>query len=469
MNIAIVVGVSNYVNPKNNLPGCAHDAELIQGVLLKTQKFIDVLYINKTETSAKTKELISEFISANKGNVIDELFFYYTGHGKFTDSEFYYVLSDYDEKKRNQTSLQNSEIDDLFRTLSPKLVVKVIDACQSGTNYIKEGNVLDKYFNETKKGFDKCYFLNSSLNNQSSFQTESISHFTNSFIKALRDHQTSEIRYKDIIDVIADDFLGNVEQTPFFVIQADYTEKFCTISHELKAYLNGSNETIDTSNDGSDTTLSLIDVIKSDAKDYVDQQGAISAIKSIEDQVRSLTFSKEVTELYTSEINVHQDYKSIPKTRAIAKWMEENKNDFFAKVLYEDRWDEETGQEYEVTTGFDLIFETPFKGITIDFNSRYPNVTSYQCGIVFLLSKRNLRFFHFITNYTEANWEKRHLNAKELKWITNEVRIGNKDAIKVAINSIRQNIESQIHRDLEAKFAPSSTESASNPTDDLPF
>src|SRR5258706_2638330 len=132
MNIAIIIGVSIYSNSNNNLPGCKNDADAINQILKKSDKYDDILYINNNETSAKTKELLSNYILDSKGNVINELLFYYSGHGEFGNDEFYYVLSDFDSKKKNQTSLQNSEIDDLIRTLSPELVIKVIDACQSG-------------------------------------------------------------------------------------------------------------------------------------------------------------------------------------------------------------------------------------------------------------------------------------------------------------------------------------------------
>src|SRR5258708_5577999 len=119
MNIAIIIGVSTYTHSSNNLPGCKNDANAILQILKKTDKYDDILYINNNEHSAETKELLSNFILKNKGAVINEVFFYYSGHGEFSNDEFYYVLSDFDPKKKNQTSLQNSEVDDLIRTLSP--------------------------------------------------------------------------------------------------------------------------------------------------------------------------------------------------------------------------------------------------------------------------------------------------------------------------------------------------------------
>jgi hypothetical protein len=38
MNIAIVIGVAEYVDVQNNLPGCRNDAEVIYNILNKTKK-----------------------------------------------------------------------------------------------------------------------------------------------------------------------------------------------------------------------------------------------------------------------------------------------------------------------------------------------------------------------------------------------------------------------------------------------
>jgi hypothetical protein len=463
MNIAIIIGVSVYGNSRNNLPGCRNDADAMNQILKRTGKYDQILYINSNENSAKTKELLSNFFLDSKNNVIEELFFYYSGHGEFHNDEFYYVLSDFDQKKKNQTSLQNTEVDELIRTLSPELVIKFVDACQSGTTYIKEGDVLAKHFTDTKKRFNKCYFLNSSLNNQSSFQTQHLSFFTFSFIKALKEHQTKEIRYKDIIDVISDEFSENQGQTPFFIIQADLTEKFCSFSNDLKEYLDAFNPMIEINEDSKSAPLTLVDFVKKDAKEYVDNKGALNAIDFVRREFQSFTLSPELKDLYKFEIDFLQEYRFISNSKAIGRWLRDNKNDYFAKPMYEMRMDPETGEEYRLIVGFDLTFETPFKAILMDVNSLYPNLTSYQCCIVFLVSKKLLTFFYFITNYIDEGWENRTLNIAGLKWLYIETRIADENAIKAGIESIKTKVEGSIKEELSSKFE------APGPVDDLPF
>lgn len=265
MNLAIILSVSEYTDSINNLPGCKKDADCINNIITKTSKFDEILFINDKLSSGKVKEKLTTFISEHKNKRIDELFFYYTGHGEFKNNEFYYLLSDYNQIKKNQTSLQNEEVDSLFRTLNPDIVVKVIDACQSGKAYIKEAGAITKYFQKTINRFNRCYFLNSSLKDQSSFQTEVISDFTLSFINSIKEHDTNEIRYKDIIDFISDVFEKNTLQTPFFVVQADYTEKFCVINKTLKEYLNNLDTTFFDETEEKEVETSLLDKIKKQA------------------------------------------------------------------------------------------------------------------------------------------------------------------------------------------------------------
>lgn len=464
MNIAIIIGVSTYTESKNNLPGCKNDADAINIIIKKTEKFENILFINESLQSGKVKEQLTNFISAHKGKSIDELFFYYTGHGEFQNDEFYYILSDFDTKKRNQTSLQNGEVDELFKTLNPELVIKVIDACQSGTTYIKESNVLSKYFTDTKRGFRKCYFLNSSLNTQSSFQDKNLSFFTYSFIKSIKEHSTNEIRYKDIIDVISDEFSDNGEQTPFFVIQADLTEKFCAFTKELREYLTSFNPKELSNISIKDNPITLSEKVKLNAKEYIDKAGALKSIDFIKSELEALKLDNEIADLFNLDIFFLEENKAVPQLKVIGNWLTKNKNNFFARLVYEEGIDFDTGEEYSILTGFDLKFETPFKVIVIEIKSLFPNVASYQVDIVFLISRIHLRFFYFISNYIEDSFDTQSLNIKGIQWITDEVKISDRVAISNSINSIKITIENRLRKDIEEKLE------ISNPAnDDLPF
>ena len=468
MNIAIVLAVSKYTNPSNNLPASKKDGDVISGVLSATGKFDKILTINNNESSSEIKEKLSNFFIENKGVKIEELFFYYSGHGEFSNDEFYYLLSDFDSKRKHQTTLQNNEVDDLIRTLNPTIVVKVIDACQSGTSYIKESDVLTKYFNETKKGFNKCYFLNSSLGDQSSYQDDNLSFFTHSFIESLKGHPSSEIRYKDIIDFILDDFHGNEEQTPFYVIQAELTEKFCAFNDNLKKYLVDYQEVKKTSAKEDKKNPTLLEIIKNNAKDYVDKDGALKAMEYCKQQFEKLELDSEISDLFNMEIRFVLDHQTIPGVRTIGTWLKDNNNEFFASPKYE----EEFFEEYDIVprmvlTGYKFLIEdAPFSAVRIEITSKFPNLKSYQCNVALLISKKEISFFYTVLNYLEDGWETKKLNLEKIKWTYNNSKIASEESMLRGLKGVYESINDRIKLDINNQFG---LKNESEQDDDLPF
>ncbi len=469
MNLAIIISVSEYTDSKNNLPGCKKDADCINSILNKTSKFDEILFINEKLSSGKVKEKLTAFISEHKSKKVEELFFYYTGHGEFQNNEFYYLLSDFNQDKKNQTSLQNEEVDNLFRTLNPELVVKIIDACQSGKAYIKEAGAITKYFQKTIDRFDRCYFLNSSLKDQSSFQTDVISDFTLSFINSIKEHDTSEIRYKDIMDFISDAFEKNTSQTPFFVVQADYTEKFCVISKALKEYLNNLDTSLTEETEKKEVEISLVDKIKKQASEYFTKEQAINIVNELKAKLSEYKLNDDLNEIYDFAITFQENYEGIVSKNTIGKWLDDNPHEFFAKSsrtrerkdrasfnLQAASWNinriaDDTEYEW-VENGFELEVEVPFKTIVFTLNSKFPNIESYTARIVYLLSKKQIRFFYFLTNFETKNWDERKLNSK-IEWFTTEYPLKDSDKIMEGLNKIFTQLIDKVKKEIEEKFA----------------
>ncbi|REH48889.1 caspase domain-containing protein [Tenacibaculum gallaicum] len=469
MNIAIILGVSEYEDKQNNLPGCKKDAEIVNSIISKTSKFESILYINEKKSSALVKEKITDFISENKTNEIEELFFYFTGHGEFYNEEFYYILSDFNKNKRKQTSLQNEEVDSLIKTLNPNLVVKIIDACQSGKTYIKETSVVAKYFKETQNKFNNCYFLNSSLKDQSSMQSDLISDFTLSFIKSVKEHKSNEIRYKDIIDYISDEFENNELQTPFFVIQADYTEKFCEINDSLKEYLlKIDTVTLDTENIDGSKDFSLIDKIKKQASEYLTKEQALEVIDFTKSEIEKIEISESLNDIYDLEVILSENYDYIINKNTIGNWLDNNTHDYFAKSITrrvrKDRnhysnflrtpnlFGVENEDDYEyIKSGFDIEIDVPFKSIIFNLNSKYPNVESFTARAIYLVSQKQIRYFYFVTNFITKNWDERKLNS-EIEWFFTEHPIYNKEEVVDGIKKVYKNLEKKATIYLEEKF-----------------
>ena len=235
-NIAIIIGISEYSNVQT-LKGCKIDADSIRKLLEATAKYEDILQMDGKVDSSEIEQKLPEFIKKYKTASVDEVFFYYSGLGCLLNDTFAYVASDFDCSKPNATTLSNDTVDDLLKSLNANLVVKIIDACKSGTQYVKDVELIQKYINQRKEEFTNCYFMFSSRNDQSSMATSSLSVFTRSFLQAIRSCSFGDIKYASIAKRIADDFITNPNQKPQFVHQAELTEVFCSKGAKLNDIL----------------------------------------------------------------------------------------------------------------------------------------------------------------------------------------------------------------------------------------
>jgi len=113
MNLAIVIGVENYQSDKyDNLPACKNDASIIKDVIEDVKDIEEVLFFNNNELAVNVKREITNFVEKYQEKDINELFFYFTGHGERDIQEkdrdindFLYILYDFDSKKKRTTSL----------------------------------------------------------------------------------------------------------------------------------------------------------------------------------------------------------------------------------------------------------------------------------------------------------------------------------------------------------------------------
>ncbi|WP_265428539.1 caspase family protein [Chryseobacterium sp. YIM B08800] len=435
MNLAILIGVSSYKNVQN-LPGCKNDVVFFNELIKHTKKYDNILFINNNTDSTFIKNELVNFISQNKFSQINEVLFYFTGHGLYSENEFYYILSDFEQDKKQQTSLQNSELDSLLKSLNPKLVTKIVDACESGYNYIKDINKVDTYIKSTQSQFNNCYFLFSSLNIQSSYQDQEFSFFTLSFFNAIKKYSDNNIRYKDIIDYISDEFTKISEQTPFFVIQADFTENFCKKNDELNAFLetipNTLNNIKDSSENDSLPTKSLEDLIKEDAGKHLNQEEIIYFFEDVKSCVEKFKPKEEFQNLYEYKHKFLSNLNYDLNLTQIGQYVSQYK-EFYAEPTYEDTSYEtvETpnrldmfgrfNKPYTVTrtkkelSGYNLTTTYPYEQITIDIKSNYPNLNSFLCSIFFITTDRKIRVYWCLTKYIKKGWDNTEIE-KRFKW-----------------------------------------------------
>lgn len=331
-NIAILIGNSDYSNLEK-LEFCKKDIELMRKMLELSKKFEIKVFENYR--SERLKEELANFIKENQDTEIGDLLFYYTGHG-FFEKQFFYLPINFDKQKFATTSLSNDELDNMLRSLNAKLFVKIIDACHSGQQYIKDKdtNIVEKYFEERK--FNKCYFFFSSLNNQVSYGDKNGSKFTVAIIDSIINHTENSIRYRDIQSYIADYFQDN-EQTPFFIQQADATEFFLTDLSNIKESeeFKLNNEYNNDSEEATNQIIEDIDdfkLLKSLSKQYVSKEEAKEIIDYIfsDNKLIKCIDSK----IYDSDVKPYSNYKKVKRINVLYNEIDSNKEKFFVNISY---------------------------------------------------------------------------------------------------------------------------------------
>jgi hypothetical protein len=472
MNIAILIGISEYTNLQN-LSACTNDVKLINELLLDSKRYTEILYIQENTTSRNIKSKVIDFTKKYTNNEINEIFIYFSGHGHFDGDEFYYICSDFDKNKIKQTSFENKEFDSYIKLLNPKLTVKVVDACESGMNYVKDINELKDFLNKGENTFKNCYFMYSSTNNQSSYANEKISDFTNEFINSLI-HFEKDIRYKDVIDYLSDSFSNKPEQTPFFVIQADLTDIFISLDKEMKNKLIESLKFSTNLEIIKNENKTLFDLIKSDSENYFQKEKVIVILEKIEKMISEYNFKiNDLEKFYDIDINVYNNYEFIPNIKLISEWANtKNKENYFVKCILEKKTikrrviknkmltystlmllgrenDEDnyiTKEEIiDIPVSVESTTEIDYNYISIKTKPKYPNLYSTSFYFMPFISKRKILFFTTFATYDNINWNDEKINYKTINWLNEEFNLKDEDKIFEFINEkLKGFIESTI-------------------------
>ncbi|WP_338661037.1 caspase family protein [Paraclostridium sordellii] len=435
MNIAILIGVDIYDMPDGNLPGCKNDILLMKELLSSIGKFEDMLVINNNEDGKVVKDTVLKFVKKHKenGSSIEDLFFYFTGHGCIYNDEFYYLLKDCAPNKIKQTSLENSELDMWIRELSPKTTIKVIDACHSGKQYIKSVDNPNLLMEKSLKGINNCYFMSSSKSSQTSIATEAYSYFTISFLNSILNSDNGTIRYKEIMDYISDDFSSLDKQTPYFVCQADYTDIFGTVTDELKNKIELLLKKIVTEfeklNDVKNSP-SLVELIEADAKMYCTEDEMIELFDELKVKFEKYKLDNiDLNKLYDVKVEFLNELPYELNLSFIGEFIEAD-NKYFAETVYKsEKYTEiemvrkknagifasfSLGNFYEekevekvrdIVSSFKLTQPVPYNLISISYTPKYLNLKSFCVNIFFIFSKKDIVFFTCQNTFKELNWQ----------------------------------------------------------------
>jgi hypothetical protein len=478
MNIAIVIGVSKYSGAHiGDLPACAADGHLMDGILKSSGRFEQVLSLTTNTDSKAIKRELAKFIGQQKDKAIDEVFFYYTGHGDAQGGDVQFLLTDFDDTRVKQTSLSNAEVDTLLRSLKPKLAVKVVDACHAGVAYVKDRSVLQKAVAATEGQFEHCYFMFSCRKDQVSFQDPAhLSEFTASFARAVKAYAGSSIRYQDIADFIADEFTGNGEQTPLFVTQASLTDVFVDVNEPMVGTIDAALAKPDRSTDGPTTTASeppapnLAQLVENDAQQYCSQPEAIESLNTLAAAVKQYQFSTDIEALFAVTVDDALGMDSIPERAAIGRWLKDNPNDYFAAI--ESHWVEAPLPEYvvqfsvfgkrnkhmeEVVDGFSITVEGEVASmIGVDLVPRYQNLHRWGLRLTYVFSKTVLRVFYAYQRFRDVAWDKQAQSAP-LSWKTDTIPLKDREQVREWVAKVLlAGFEQDVLADLNARFRPQS-------------
>ena len=360
--------------------------------------------------------------------------------------------------------------------------MKVVDACHAGIPYIKDDtDTFAKYLEKSSSAYQKCYFMFSSEVDQVSYQDSEFSYFTRFFVESIKQHQADFIRYRDIIDFIADNFSRNSLQTPFFVIQANNTELFSEITPRMLELFSKSEDMPIMPENSEEAEiihpLSLLQIVQKNAEEYCDEKEVREIIQELQSKVEAFSYSREFTELYDVKYSFSKETDDIPESTVIGDWLVKNPNSFFAKPTYrteeyevevESRTIREMMQgpyvtktrHKQVVNGYSITdYDRSFSVIGINAEPKYPNLKPIQCTIAFVYSMVSIRFFYFYAEHKVSSWSSREI-IRPIKWQTTECKFRELAGLWKTVENIERNFSEWIISRINDDFGLQKTDVA---------
>ncbi|WP_437549674.1 caspase family protein [Sorangium sp. So ce367] len=442
--LGIVIGCGAYASPGSELPAAANDARTVARFLEQGNLCDEVLCLVDVETAAQTKQQLSSFVQKHQASRAQEVIFYFSGHGLYRDGEFFYVLRNYDELRPRETCLENSELDDMLRALSPDLTVKIVDACNSGVPYVKaplEPTQLEKHIDETQRRFSKCYFLFSSYRDQSSYADDKYSYFTRVLLDSIASHSLGTIRYKDLVSAAADAFEGDPHQRPFFVIQADQTEVFCTLTEQLKRLLAGALEPSDRQPIASEPgpVQLVVSALRRDAARFVTPEVAHERLEALRDGLSNAPVPGPLLELYSTECVSCSGRGTHPGAAKVGEWILDYGADVLAKAKFklvseaQTMLDQIAGVvprkfESKDVESYEHTVVLPFARLELKAVALLPNLHLFKLIVVPVLSRSDVHLFAGICEYGHSTWTDMKL-LKNPVWNSTKVPMASGDLL----------------------------------------
>lgn len=437
MNIAILIGVSDY-KTESPLPACSADVAELSTLLLATKKWDEIFCITTNTDSSSLKDSVRSFFAKYQNQNVDEVFVYFSGHGVFHSDDALLCCSDFDYKRPSTTSISNSELDDLLRSVSPAVAVKVIDACQSGSPYIKEvGAGFEKALRTSRLNSFIC--MASSRQDQSSYASASGSDFTTKWIEAALGKSDGDLLYRDIQAALADAFVSNPDQTPFFVVQGTGLEVFASVTEEMRRLSKRR-----TAGAPAEKAVDIAEKVQAAVTRleaaYVSQPQAIGAVSAAGSQVAEASVSDEIVKrFYEKSVTTDGKLSTLPRSRSVAEFADEQGwvKKYFVKInranqvfrVPRDRigisvglLGKRLGDEDFVTetrlvpAGLEATEQLPFEVIEVRYEPKAQALKGFAVHIGLVHSLTEVMVLAATVELTPKGWGLRKPNTSDIQW-----------------------------------------------------
>ena len=367
-NTAILVGNSQY-RSLSELSCCHNDLVAMRELLEATEKYSEIEVIEDTDADGLKSRMR---VAIDKIQSKEELFFYFTGHGCQQDEEVYYCATNFDSKRPNETGLSINELHTLLKLADAALVVKVIDACNSGTLLVKTDS---EFQSHQKYGFNNLIQICSCLQSQNSLTGDPLSVFTEKFrASALRKNE-GVVYYTDIINILRDEFIQNNDQTPFFVSQGTGREQFVDDAKRLgnlRAKLTARTESSLQSESEDQQTLptvpSLQTLLEEAERHAATPERITSFVDTFFDDLIEKVSNDEFSDFFDLDTAEHSDF------------MEPIAKEFITRVLSRESRSDEfvTAAIHREEIRDSLYTRTYLLGMLGDYQKRYRDVYDLQ-------------------------------------------------------------------------------------------
>lgn len=338
-NLAILIGNAEYEN-LGSLDCCRADLDAVKELLEATGKFANISVLFNHDSS-QLKDSLRTLIDSHE--YINEIFFYFTGHGYQHEADFFFCATNFDAKRPHETGLSNTELHSLLRSADAELVIKVIDACSSGTLLLKSDGV---FLPNDQKGFKDLIQIASCLDSQSSLTGDPLSLFTEKFRSAALRKTEGVVYYADIIAALRDEFIGNNYQTPHFISQGTGREQFVENAKRLDVVRKRlTTEALDTENTAAPSLIveeepNTLAVLEEAQGKFATQDLAETFIDRLFEKLGEMASSHgRLGQLFDLEIFTHADFEEQTSKAFIAKVLSgEKRLDNFVTATGQNSW-----------------------------------------------------------------------------------------------------------------------------------